>query len=113
MEVCHAIGTIGNHDQSRFRLGRMSEGGTASLGGHCIKVWARTQAVIAKSSAESELYGVVQGACEGLGVRTLSAAMGSNVDVKLELDATAAKGILDRWGLAKVRHLDVNCLWFQ
>ena len=31
----------------------------------------------------------------------------------LELDATAAKGILDRTGLAKVRHIDVNCLWLQ
>ena len=28
------------------------------LGGHCIKTWSKTQAVIAKSSAESELYGV-------------------------------------------------------
>ena len=31
----------------------------------------------------------------------------------LKHDATAAKGILDRQGLAKVRHIDVNCLWLQ
>ena len=31
----------------------------------------------------------------------------------LELDATAAKGILDRTGLAKVRHIHVNCFWRQ
>ena len=31
----------------------------------------------------------------------------------LELDATAAKGILDRTGLAKVRHIDVNGLWLK
>ena len=33
--------------------------------------------------------------------------------MRLELDATAAKGILDRQRLAKVRHIDVNCLWLQ
>lgn len=83
------------------------------MGNHCIKAWSKTQAVIAKSSAESELYGVVRGACEGLGVKTLCEDMGSQVSVRLELDATAAKGILDRQGLAKVRHIDVNCLWLQ
>ena len=35
--------------------------------------------------------------------------MGSDVGITLELDATAAKGILDRQGIAKVRHIDVNC----
>jgi hypothetical protein len=35
--------------------------------------------------------------------------MGSEVGITLELDATAAKGILDRQGIAKVRHIDVNC----
>ena len=95
------------------RSRKSTSGGTISLGEHCIKVWAKTQAVIAKSSAESELYGVVRGACEALGVKTLCADMGSEVGIRLELDATAAKGILDRQGLAKVRHLDVNCLWLQ
>ena len=39
--------------------------------------------------------------------------MGTDVDIRLELDATAAKGILDRQGISKVRHIDVNCLWLQ
>ena len=43
--------------------------------------------------------------CVGTSVKT--------VGIRLELDATAAKGILDRTGLAKVRHIDVNCLWLQ
>ena len=48
---------------------------------------------MAKSSAESELYGVVKGACEALGIRTLCHDIGWNFDIGLELDATAAKGI--------------------
>ena len=33
------------------RSRKSTSGGTASLGEHCVKVWAKTQAVIAKSSA--------------------------------------------------------------
>ena len=95
------------------RARRSTSGGSISIGEHCIKTWAKTQAVIAKSSAESELYGVVRGACEGLGIKTLCADLGSDMSITLELDATAAKGILDRQGIAKVRHIDVNCLWLQ
>ena len=50
---------------------KSTSGGTVSIGTHCIKVWSKTQAVVAKSSAESELYGVVKGVCEALGVRAL------------------------------------------
>jgi hypothetical protein len=46
-------------------------------------------------------------------MRSLCADLGSDVGIRLELDATAAKGILDRQGLANVRHIDVNCLWLQ
>ena len=95
------------------RARNSSSGGSISIGEHCIKTWSKTQAVIAKSSAESELYGVVRWACEGLGIKTLCMEMGSDNGITLELDATAAKGILDRQGIAKVRHIDVNCLWLQ
>ena len=53
------------------------------------------------------------GACEGLGTRTLCEDFGDSVGIVSELDVTAAKGILDRTGLAKVRHVDVNYLWLQ
>ena len=95
------------------RARKSTSGGSISIGGHCIKCWSKTQAVIAKSSAESELYGVVKGACEALGVKTLCNDLGFEVEISLELDATAAKGILDRQGISKVRHIDVNCLWLQ
>ena len=39
--------------------------------------------------------------------------LGESLGFVLELDATAAKGILDRTGLAKVRRIDVDCLWHQ
>ena len=34
-------------------------------GQHTIKIWSKTQAVVALGSGEAELYGAIKGACEG------------------------------------------------
>ena len=60
---------------------KSTSGGTVSIGTHCIKVWFKTQAVVANSSAESELYGVVKGACEVLGICTPCHDIGWTVDI--------------------------------
>ena len=73
------------------RARKSTSGGSISRGDHCIKTWSKTQAVIAKSSAESELYGVVRGACEGLGMKTLCEDLGESLRIVLQLDATAAR----------------------
>ena len=83
------------------------------IGGHCIKAWPKTQAVLAKSSAESELFSAVKGATEGLGLITLNNDLGKVKEVKLNLDATAAKGLLETQGISKVKHIDVNVLWLR
>ena len=93
------------------RARKSTSGESLSRGSHCIKTWSKTQAVIAKSSAESGLYGVVRGACEALGTKTLCEDLGGSLRIVLEFDATAAKGILDRTGLAKVRHIDASYIW--
>ena len=72
------------------RARKSTSGGSICIGRHCIKTWSKTQAVSAKSSAESELYGVVRGACEGLGIKTLCKDMGADMGIRLELDATAS-----------------------
>ena len=54
------------------RTRKNTSGGCAMMGQHCIKTWSKTQALIAKSSAESELYGVVKASCEALGSLTLA-----------------------------------------
>ena len=92
---------------------KSSSGGAIMLGSHCLKTWAKTQAIIARSSAEAELYGVVRAATEGLGTVTLMDDLGMKAKLQLHLDAAAAKGIVERKGLSKVRHIDVNVLWLQ
>ena len=90
------------------RSRKSTSGGSISRGSHCIKTWSKTQAVIAKRSTESEFYDVVRGACESQRTMTLCKDLGGTVSMVLELDATAAKWIFNRTGLAKVRHIDVN-----
>ena len=95
------------------RSRKSTSGGAIMRGGHCIKAWSKTQALIAKSSGEAELYAVVRGATEALGMATLAKDMGKKVEIQLHIDALAAKGMIERKGLSKVRHLDVNVLWLQ
>ena len=82
--------------------------------GQCLlKSWSKEQSHIALSSGEAELYASNKGAVEGLGLKSLAADMGIDVELTLEVDATAAIGIIHRRGLGKVRHVDVQELWCQ
>ena len=95
------------------RTRKSTSGGCAMLGRHCIKTWAKTQATIAKSSAESELYGIIRGSTEGLGLIALGADFGMLLQVQVHVDASAAIGIVERQGLQKIRHIEVDILWLQ
>ena len=108
------IDVFSDSDWAGCRKSRKStSGGTIMIGGHCVKTWSKTQAVVAKSSAEAELYGVVRAATEALGMCSLYKDFAREVKIRLHLDAAAAKGIIERRGLSKVRHIDVNILWLQ
>ena len=78
-----------------------------------MRTWITTQAIVAKSSGEAELYAVARGATEALGMATLAQDLGRKVEIQLHIDALAAKETIERQGMSKVRHLDVNILWLQ
>ena len=92
---------------------KSTTGGCILQGNHCLKAWSKTQAVVALSSAEAELYGAVKGACEVLGAASLKEDFGEEVGIQMHMDASAAIGIVERKGLCKMRHLDLNNLWLQ
>lgn len=83
------------------------------FGGHCIKHWSSTQAIIALSSGEAEYYGLVKAASAGLGAVSMYADMGDSLALSIHTDAEAARGIANRLGLGKTRHIDVHLLWVQ
>ena len=83
------------------------------MGQHCLKTWSSTQATVALSSAEAELYALTKGAAQGLGMMALLHDFGLTVSVTVHTDASAAIGIVRRAGLGKLRHLNVRYLWVQ
>ena len=92
---------------------RSTSGGLMKIGKHPIKSWAKQQKVLALSSAEAETYGIVAATCESLGLQRFAADMGSNLAIEIYVDAIAARGIIQRSGLGKVRHLRTQALWLQ
>ena len=48
-----------------------------------------------------------------MGLRSIAADMGIKASMRLEVDASAAVGVVQRKGLGKLRHIDVNELWLQ
>ena len=73
-------------------------------GSHLIKMWCKTQAVVALSSAEAELYGLVRASAETLGLISLYKDLGTPMNGLVLGDASAALAIVARRGLGKLRH---------
>ena len=92
---------------------KSTSGGLVQFGEHMLKFWSSTQKVIALSSGEAEYYGIVRGAAEGIGTRSILSDLGVDVGIRIKEDSTAAKGIANRTGLGKIRHIEVNQLWVQ
>lgn len=95
------------------RTRKSTRGGIALLGVHCITSWSTTQGVVAMSSGEAEFYAMVKGSCMGIGLKSLMRDMGIRLGIRDKTDASAAKGIANRTGLGKVRHVEVKPLWLQ
>ena len=83
------------------------------INGHYIKSWSKGQSVIALSSAEAELYGIIKTASECLGLMSIMQDWGIVTKATLYTDASAAIGVLGRSGLGKLRHIDTSYLWLQ
>ena len=94
---------------------RSTSGGIVMRGIHYIRSWAKTQAVVALSSGEAELHGIVKAAAEGIGTRGIGRDLGDEVksNVLVYADASAAIGMIARQGVGKIRHLDTRLLWVQ
>lgn len=95
---------------------RSTSGGVWMLGGHCIKTWSAAQGAFALSSAEAELYGMVEGATRSKGLISLARELGFRgllLNFELGTDSSAAKSFVHRRGLGKMRHLQIRDMWLQ
>ena len=92
---------------------RSTSGGILSRGCHVIKTWSTTQATVALSSAEAELYSLVRGAAQALGMIALAHDLGVGLGAIVYTDAAATLCIIQRQGLGKLRHVSTQFLWVQ
>ena len=56
---------------------------------------------------------MVKASTEGLGLRGMLKELGAKVELEVETDSSATKGITARSGNGKLKHLEVGSLWVQ
>ena len=87
--------------------------GVVLNGAHTISWWCKLQATVALSSCEAELNASLKGAVERLNAQGLAKGFGDDPSLELRTDASAARGVIMRQGVGKIRHLHVKQLWLQ
>ena len=108
------ITTYSDADWAGCRQTRKSTtGGCIMIGKHAIKIWSKTQSLVALSSGESELYAALKAATETFGLMSMLKDLSWTLEGKVYGDASAALGIIHRIGLGKTRHIDTSLLWIQ
>ena len=84
------------------------------LDGNLIDSKVRSQKAIALSSGESEFMALLAGCSEGMLLRHLwNQITGGNCKTKARSDSSAARGMTQRQGIGRVRHMDAAMLWIQ
>ena len=66
------------------------------MGSHSIKRWSKTQALIALSSGESELYAALNAAAEILGIMSVFKDLNWQMEGRAYGDASAILGVINR-----------------
>ena len=98
------------------RTRKSTSGGAIMLGKHLVHHYSSTQATIALSSGEAELNAATKCTSECIGIKSLlkdlSLEKSINI-VQIKIDSSAAKGVMQRSGAGKVKHLEVRQLWSQ
>jgi len=111
MEVLHASS---DSDWAQDPESRKSIScGALEIGGCSQGVFVRGQSTLASSSGEAEFLAAGSTANEAVGLAGVYEELGFPLQVVLQLDSTAAIGMIQRRGTGKIRHLDVRYLKLQ
>ena len=87
--------------------------GVFRIGGCTLAAYSRGLATISLSSGEAEFNGGVVAGCEGLFYQQILAHLGMDVTMRVHVDSSAARGVFQRQGAGRIRHLEVKSLWVQ
>ena len=94
-------------------LRRSTSGGGVRYGLHTWDCYSVTQATIALSSAESEFYATGIATARGLQCKVYLSETERPCELDVYSDSTAGRGMCQRTGVGKVRHLELRFLWIQ
>ena len=100
-------------DAGRVSDRKSTSCGVLMHGCHLISSYASTQRAVSLSSGESEFYGAVRAASHLLGAKAMGLDLGEDFKLKLLIDATACKGMVNRKGFGKAKHIARCFLWIQ
>ncbi len=90
-------------DYAGDRASRESTSGGHIFGGkQLLNSWASNQAVIALSSGESVLYGLVKGYSCSLGCQSMCEDFGVEVPIVVGTDSSEAKSLCGRMGFRQI-----------
>ena len=92
---------------------KLTSGGIVFRGMHAIKSWSSNQTAIALGSAEAELYALLKGASQAIGLTSMGHDFADELAAGVWSDASAAIAISQRSGLGKLRHIQTQYLWLQ
>ena len=87
--------------------------GVLAIEGAVQGVYSRGQDVLALSSGEAEFYGAGSVLNEAIGLQGVYEEMGFPMSIVLQLDSTAAIGMIQRRGSGRARHIDLRHLHLQ
>ena len=92
---------------------RPTSGGCIFNGSHMAQYWPRTQQTVSLSSAETELHALVKCASESISASNTSEEYYESLVLRVFTDSSTARGIVQRAGVGKVKHLDIKRRWVQ
>ncbi|CAE8582737.1 unnamed protein product [Polarella glacialis] len=92
---------------------KSTSGGVLFLQGFPLEHWSKTQANIALSSGEAELYAMNSGGIELRRLSNVCAELGQTLVGMLLCDSSAALAVPYRRGTGRMRHLEAKDLWLQ
>ena len=111
----HLVEIVTDSDHAGYKNDRTSTSSMqVFLDGNLIDSKVRGQKAIALSSGESEFMALVAGCSEGMLVRHLwNRITGGARKMKARSNSSVARGMTQRQGIGRVRHLDASMLWIQ
>ena len=111
----HVLEVFSDSDWAAHKGTRKSVSSVALFYRGCLIYSAsRGQKVISLSSAEAELHAAVSATCDAILVQLcLQFLLGNPLKMFLYIDNSAARQVLQRSGVGRIRHLSTKLLWVQ